>query len=193
MRRKACLFVSGVRRRPDPALCDTPSGGGSLGVDCLTQNRKLLFRSIAPGAAVCAIGFAILGYYDYRVTDDPLEPPYLEGRASYGTPQSFWWQPAVTVSHFDNPQLRDNYLNQLAFWKRRTSVAALWDSTWRRGRDFWRFFFIGPIFHCAAVVSRLPVAGPEDAAMAGSLRRCSWLIMRRITRGIRSNRRRRPC
>jgi hypothetical protein len=109
----------------------------------VTQNRKFLFRSIAPGAAVCAFGFAVLAYYDYRVTDHPLEPPYLEGRANYGTPQSFWWQPAVTVSHFDNPQLRDNYLNQLAFWDRRTSVAALWDSTWRRARDFWRFF-IGP-------------------------------------------------
>jgi len=109
----------------------------------LAQNRKFLLCSIAPAAAVCAAGFAVLAYYDYRVTDHPLEPPYLEGRATYGTPQSFWWQPAVTVSHFDNPQLRDNYLNQLAFWYRRTSVAALWDSTWRRTRDFWRFF-IGP-------------------------------------------------
>jgi hypothetical protein len=112
------------------------------------RNRKYLLRSIVPCVAVCAAGFAVLGYYDYRVTHHPLEPPYLEGRMKYGTPQSFWWQPAITVSHFDNPQLRDNYLNQLAFWKRRYSVAALWDSTWRRTRDFWRFF-IGPFLTVA--------------------------------------------
>ena len=109
----------------------------------VARNRNRLFRAIGPAAALCAMGFAFFAYYDSRVTHHPFEPPYLEGRATYGTPQSFWWQPAVNVSHFDNPQLRDNYLNQLAFWYRRTSVAALWDSTWRRGRDFWRFF-VGP-------------------------------------------------
>jgi hypothetical protein len=96
-------------------------------------------------AAVCGLGIASLAYYDYRVTDHPLEPPYAAGRSAYGTPQSFWWQPPVVVTSFDNPQLRDNYLNQLAFWNRRDSPRALWDSTWRRLRDFWRFF-IGPFF-----------------------------------------------
>jgi hypothetical protein len=104
------------------------------------------FGQIAlPALAVGLLGTAALGYYDYRVTGHVLEPPYAKGRNLYGTPQSFWWQPAVIVNHFDNPQLRDNYLNQLAFWQRRYSVPALWDSTWRRLRDFWRFF-IGPFF-----------------------------------------------
>ncbi len=105
--------------------------------------RGTLVRSFVPFAAVCVLGFGMLAWYDYRVTNNPLDPPYLEGRMTYGTPQSFWWQPAAVVTQFDNPQLRKNYLNQLAYWQRRTSVKALWDSTWRRGRDFWRFF-IGP-------------------------------------------------
>jgi hypothetical protein len=106
---------------------------------------RAFLRRVLPAAAVCAIGLMGLAYYNYRVTDRPLQPPYAEGRALYGTPQSFWWQPAVIVTSFDNPQLKDNYLNQLAFWNRRYSLSSLWDSTWRRSRDFWRFF-VGPFF-----------------------------------------------
>src|SRR6185437_12274263 len=32
---KACLVLGGLRRRFDPALCDAPSGSGSLGTDCV--------------------------------------------------------------------------------------------------------------------------------------------------------------
>ena len=57
--------------------------------------RRTFFRCVLPAAAVCATGITGLAYYNYRVTDHPLQPPYAEGRALYGTPQSFWWQPAV--------------------------------------------------------------------------------------------------
>jgi hypothetical protein len=107
--------------------------------------RKSFLRIVAAGLVVGTVGGVALGYYDYRVTGHVFEPPYAEGRDLYGTPQSFWWQPAVIIKHFDNPELRANYLNQLEFWKRRYSVPALWDSTWRRLRDFWRFF-VGPFF-----------------------------------------------
>lgn len=107
--------------------------------------RKHIFRIAMPAGIVCILGLSALALYDYGVTRRPFQPPYAAARAIYGTPQSFWWQPPVIVTSFDNPQLRDNYLNQLAFWNRRTSPRALWDSTWRRMRDFWRFF-IGPFF-----------------------------------------------
>ncbi|HVW83577.1 MAG TPA: hypothetical protein VHB50_02815, partial [Bryobacteraceae bacterium] len=81
--------------------------------------------------------------YNYRITGSPAQPPYSLYREAYGTPQSYWWQPPVVVTKFDHPELARNYQNQLQFWERRYSAAALWDSTWRRARDFWRFF-IGP-------------------------------------------------
>jgi hypothetical protein len=105
--------------------------------------RRHLRRIAPPALALLATAVASLAYYNFRVTGDPLDPPYALARRVYGTPQSFWWQPAVVVSSFSNPQLQENYRNQLALWNRRYSPAALWDSTWRRARDFWRFF-IGP-------------------------------------------------
>ena len=109
------------------------------------QYRKNLPHVFLPAALVLALGIGSLAWYNFKVTGDPLDPPYATGRRTYGTPQSYWWQPPVVVKHFDNPQIEANYLNQLSYWKRRDSAAALWDSTWRRLRDFWRFF-IGPFF-----------------------------------------------
>jgi hypothetical protein len=53
--------------------------------------RRAFFRRVLPAVAVCAAGLMSLAYYNYRVTDHPLRPPYAEGRSLYGTPQSFWW------------------------------------------------------------------------------------------------------
>ena len=93
---------------------------------------------------VFGIGAGALGYYNQRVTGNPAEPPYLTYRRAYGTPQSYWWQPAVIVSNFHYPQLEANYQDQLRYWERRYSVTALWNASWRRLRDFWRFF-AGPL------------------------------------------------
>jgi hypothetical protein len=92
---------------------------------------------------VFVAGAGALALYNARVTGDALKPPYELYREQYGTPQSYWWQSSVVVNSFDFPQLRANYENQLAYWRRRYSPALLWDSTWRRLRDFWRFF-LGP-------------------------------------------------
>lgn len=119
--------------------------GGVAALRVILLHRDALAKIIPAAACVLAVGAAALTYYNAQVTGDPLDPPYAQARRTYGTPQSFWIQPAVTVARFDNPQLRDNYLNQLAYWNRRYSAAALWDASWRRLRDFWRFF-IGPFF-----------------------------------------------
>jgi hypothetical protein len=93
--------------------------------------------------AVFAIGAGALALYNARVTGNALKPPYELYREQYGTPQSYWWQPPIVVTSFDFPQIRANYENQMAYWRRRYSPSLLWDSTWRRLRDFWRFF-LGP-------------------------------------------------
>jgi hypothetical protein len=100
-------------------------------------------RSLIVFAALLVSGLSALGIYNARVTGNPLEPPYALYRRSYGTPQSYWWQPPVLVENFHHPELAANYRDQLQHWQRRYSLAGIWDSTWRRLRDFWRFF-IGP-------------------------------------------------
>jgi hypothetical protein len=117
----------------------------------ITVPRRQLWRStVVTGGAVLITGVSMLALYNWKVTGHVLRSPYQQGRAIYGTPQSFWWQPAARVQTFSNPQLRANYLNQLDYWNRRSSVRRLWESTWRRLRDFWRFY-IGPFFTAAVL------------------------------------------
>jgi hypothetical protein len=109
----------------------------------LPRSRRFAWRHALAFFLVLAAGAGALAYYNAKVTGDPAQSPYALYRTDYGTPQSYWWQPPVIVGHFDHPELEANYRDQLHYWQRRYSPAALWDSTWRRLRDFWRFF-IGP-------------------------------------------------
>ena len=118
--------------------------------------RRTTWRCAGAMAIVLAAGAAGLGAYNHAITGNALESPYLAYRQDYGTPQSYWWQPPVIVSSFDHHELKANYQDQLRYWQRRYSASALWESTWRRLRDFWRFF-IGPFLTPAALFALFAV------------------------------------
>ncbi|HVV47721.1 MAG TPA: hypothetical protein VHC72_21060, partial [Bryobacteraceae bacterium] len=106
--------------------------------------RRMIWHNLAvPFCAIFLIGAGWLAYYNWRVTGNPANPPYLEYRRIYGTPQPYWWQPPVVISRFDYPELRDNYLNQVHLYQARYSPAAIFDAERERLRNFWRFF-VGP-------------------------------------------------
>lgn len=96
-----------------------------------------------PFAIVFIVGAAALAYYNWRVTGSPSNPPYLQYRQVYGTPQPYWWQSPVIINNFNYPEIRDNYLNQLRLYEARYSPSAILFAEGERLRNFWRFF-IGP-------------------------------------------------
>jgi hypothetical protein len=100
-------------------------------------------RILAPFALVFLLGAGALAYYNWRVTGNPSNPPYLQYRNVYGTPQPYWWQPPVIITRFNFPEIRDNYLNQLQLYRQRYSFSAIVTAERERLRNFWRFF-IGP-------------------------------------------------
>ncbi len=104
-----------------------------------------LSRIIPSFAMVFVAGAGLLAWYNWRVTGNPANPPYLAYQRIYGTPQPFWWQPPLRVGSFDFPEIRDNYLNQLKLYENRYSPTAILTAERDRLRDFWRFF-IGPFF-----------------------------------------------
>lgn len=66
-----------------------------------------------PAAAAVILVAAFTGYYNWRVTADPLVLPYQLGQRSYGFPQSFAWQEFHRPTEFKTPALRDNFLWQV--------------------------------------------------------------------------------
>ena len=100
-------------------------------------------RALLPFAAVFVVGASALAWYNWRITGDPLDPPYLAYQRVYGTPQPYWWQNPVHISDFRFPEIRDNYLNQLHLYDKRDSLRDVWAAERTRLANFWRFF-IGP-------------------------------------------------
>lgn len=112
-----------------------------------TREGSLRFygRVLPAFLAVFLIGAGALAWYNWRITGNALNPPYLEYQRIYGTPQPYWWGKPLHIGSFNYPEIRDNYLNQLRLYDDRYSVATAFESERKRLRDFWRFF-IGPFF-----------------------------------------------
>ena len=107
--------------------------------------RTVFVRLLLPFVLVFGCGASALAWYNWRLTGNPADPPYLAYRRIYGTPQPYWWQPPVTASGFRYAELRDNYLNQLRLYDERDSASALLTAERERTANFWRFF-VGPFF-----------------------------------------------
>jgi hypothetical protein len=109
------------------------------------SSRPRFRRILVPFATVFLAGVVALAYYNWRITGNPTNPPYLAYQRIYGTPQPFWWQRPLYVTRFNYAVIRDNYLNQLHLYENRYSLTAMLRAERDRLRDFWRFF-IGPFF-----------------------------------------------
>jgi len=112
--------------------------------DSLRHRRWRTYAlSLVPFFLVFISGASALAWYNWRITGNPLNPPYLVYQREYGTPQPYWWQPPVRVASFRFPEIRDNYLNQLRLYEQRHSMTDILDSERKRLANFWRFF-VGP-------------------------------------------------
>jgi len=114
----------------------------------LVWQRRALVGQIAMKVApafvlVFMLGATSLAWYNWRITGDPLNPPYLAYRNIYGTPQPYWWQGPIRISSFRYPELENNYLNQNRLYNQRTSPPAIVEAEKTRLSHFWKFF-IGP-------------------------------------------------
>lgn len=104
---------------------------------------KVYAPALLSFTGVFLVGVSFLAWYNWRITHDPLRPPYLVYQKEYGTPQPYWWQSPVRVASFRFPEIRDNYLNQLNLYEMRHSLPQILTAEKRRLINFWRFF-VGP-------------------------------------------------
>src|SRR5207244_6024196 len=79
----------------------------------IERKGKNCRKAVAAFVLVFMAGAAALAWYNWRVTGNPLDPPYLAYRRVYGTPQPFLWQPPLRLANFRYPELRENYLKHV--------------------------------------------------------------------------------
>jgi len=97
----AALAAFGVivlaNSRPYEGALTTAAAAGALWLWRRRSGRRmrdlLALRVVVPVAAILLSGVAAMGYYNYRVTGDPLVLPYSLYQERYGASPIFWMMP----------------------------------------------------------------------------------------------------
>ena len=101
-------------------------------------------RVVAPLSLVVLLAALAMGYYNWRVTGNPLRLPYEVNREAYASSPLFIWQSPRPEPVYHHEVLRDFYINgELAEYKETRSVMGYVRIASNKIVQFW-FFFLGP-------------------------------------------------
>lgn len=78
--------------------------------------RETFVRVVMPITATLILAGAFIGYYNWRVTGNPMLLPYVVNNRSYMAAPAFQWQKLYPVHHYRNPQFESFYGDQRAHW-----------------------------------------------------------------------------
>jgi hypothetical protein len=82
-----------------------------LGVVSLGSNgpswRRTLTHVVLPFSTMLAVGALAMSYYNYRVTQDPLELPYQVHEDTYAVASGFLWEPTKPAPLYRHRSLRE--------------------------------------------------------------------------------------
>ncbi len=68
--------------------------------------RLFTLRVVLPAIAILACGIAFIGYYNYRVTGDPILMPYALHQTTYGASPIFWLAPLPPLPIYRHDEIR---------------------------------------------------------------------------------------
>ncbi len=108
----------------------------------ITPRRKLV-GLLAPAAIVLACGIAFTGYYNWRVTGNPVRMGYQVNRDTYGWPENLAFLPVKKLTLRD-PVMEKMYLREVAQRDAYSTPLKIADNLLTRLFDNWTYF-IGPV------------------------------------------------
>ncbi|HUL14460.1 MAG TPA: hypothetical protein VLV88_00565 [Terriglobales bacterium] len=104
---------------------------------------------LLPLASVLVLTLAFMGYYNWRVTRDPLLFPHTLNWREFHTAAMFLWQAPKPEKHYDNERFEEYYND----WERdeyhrtlRDAIDVSWTKTWRMASAFfwWGLILVLP-------------------------------------------------
>ena len=102
-----------------------------------------LGRVVAPITLILACGAAATGYYNYRVTGNPLLLPYVVNRQQYAPSSYFIWQGPKPEPTYRRAVMRDMYEHEFMFYQAGRTVSGFFRHALYKIRLSWAVF-LGP-------------------------------------------------
>jgi hypothetical protein len=113
-----------------------------------------LKRGVVPLLAVLALTLVAMGYYFWRTTGNPFNPPYVAYEHQYSPVPVFPWQPLRPVPAYRHAFFRANYLKVWALpqYQQAQSVEGYVALELANSFFFWAFF-LGPLLTLPLVLA----------------------------------------
>jgi hypothetical protein len=152
--RDACLLGAGLgvlaNSRPFEGLVAALPAVALLSIHFfknMRQWKSFALRAALPAAGVLGVGALAMGYYDYRVTGDPLKMPYQVHVEQYEVAPRFVFQPLNPDKTYNHQVIRDYHYGFLldAYNQRRQYTVSLLDFI-EPALFFWGYALMPPLF-----------------------------------------------
>jgi hypothetical protein len=102
-----------------------------------------LRKVVVPITLILACGAAATGYYNYRVTGNPLLMPYVVNRQQYAPSSYFIWQGPKPEPTYRRAVMRDMYEHEFMFYQAGRTVSGFFRHARYKTRLAWAVF-LGP-------------------------------------------------
>jgi hypothetical protein len=109
----------------------------------LGERQRGWAQIVVPAGLILCAGLIFMGFYNWRVTGNPLLMPYAVNRDTYGWPENLGFLPVKHVT-FRHPVLRGMYQKEIAHHSIYNSWQEFVASLDLRAFENWSFFF-GPV------------------------------------------------
>ncbi len=107
---------------------------------------------ILPICLLLGLTAAWMGYYNWRVTGNPLLLPYQVSQAQYDPTPYFLWQQEKPLPQYREAEMRDWQVHKLASFRSNKTLRGLFASEIYKAVVLW-LFFIGPLFTLVLITS----------------------------------------
>jgi len=103
-----------------------------------------LRRTVAVASAVCLLGAGWMAFYNWRVTGNPLQMPYLLHESTYAMAPTFIWQRTRSVLPYRHASIRNYQFSELDVYNSEQTLSGFALETRRKATELF-FFFLGSV------------------------------------------------
>lgn len=97
-------------------------------------------RIVLPTVSILMLTGVAMGYYNLRVTGDPLRMPYQVHESTYAMAPVFLWQRPRPEPKYHHEIIRNHHLRALAYHQEQQTFGGLAKASARKAKDLWTFY-----------------------------------------------------